>query len=166
MSLDKFQIPIALLPELYKDSLVVLDKQQVITDSLKEQKFISLGSNTKNILLLVNDENALHSTDKSIEFLTGILSACKLSFADIALLNISGNKNAKYASLIESFKPKVVICFGIDPKKINLPFEVSPYQINTNQQITFLLASSLEVLAKNIEEKKVLWGCLKNIFSI
>jgi len=79
---------------------------------------------------------------------------------------IAGNKNAKYASLIESFKPNVVICFGIDSMKINLPFEIIPYQIHSNQQITFLLASSLEDLAKNIDEKKVLWGCLKNIFSI
>ena len=166
MSLDKFQIPIALLPELYKDSLVVLDKKQVITKSLKEQKLISLGSNIKNILLLVNDENSLHSTDKSLEFLTGILSACKLSFADVVLLNISGNKTANYTTLIDAYKPIVVICFGIDTKKIKLPLELIPYQTQSNQQITFLLASSLEDLAKNIEEKKALWGCLKNIFSI
>ena len=76
MSLDNFQIPPTLLPELYKDSLIVLDDKQSNPEKLKEKKVYFLGDNLKNILILVNNLEILHLNDDDLRFFTGILTAC------------------------------------------------------------------------------------------
>ena len=116
MSLDNFQLPPHLLSELYKNSLVVLDDKQINTESLKEENLVFLGDNEKNILILVEDEKALHINDEDLGFLTGILSACKLTLADIALLNMISKKSNQLIKVIEDCKPFVLINFNV---KIN-----------------------------------------------
>ena len=164
MSLDNFQLPPHLLSELYKNSLVVLDDKQINTKSLKEENLVFLGDNEKNILILVEDEKALHINDDDLGFLTGILSACKLTLADIALLNMIRKKNNQLIKVIEDCKPLVLINFNV---KINeLGLDQNKYQVIKKDNIQILSAGSLNQISNNIEEKKKLWGCLKTIFSV
>ena len=167
MSLENFQMPIDLMSELYKDSLIVLDEKQISSESLKSTGFISLGNNKRNILLLVDETEAVYLKEENLEFLTGILTACKLTIADIALLNIVNNKNIEIEPMIRFFQPETMIFFGINIGKINSPvLQNRLYEIQKINQINCLNASSLKQIAANVEEKKKLWSCLKTIFSI
>ena len=166
MTLDNFQLPVILMTELYKDSLVALDSNQLKPDSLKETPFVSLGNNQKKVLLLVKDDQAVYLPDHDLNFLLGVLTACKLTMADVALLNLHQNPDAGYQSLMKAFKPGIVICFGIELHELAFPLEFPHYQLQAYNKQTYLAAPSLKVLAVNVEEKKRLWTCLKKLFSI
>ena len=166
MSLDNFQIPLALVTELYKDSLVVLDAKQLKTESLTGGEFKFLGKNEKKILILVNDHHSVHLSDKDTEFLSGILVACKLSFNDIALMNLSKNKNEAFDKLFDFFTPQHIIFLGIDPNAYTLPIERNYYQIYQLNNCSYLSGPSLITIVASTEEKKLLWTALKKLFSL
>jgi hypothetical protein len=164
MSLDNFQIPSSLVPELYKDSLVVLDGKQPNKETLNQKKLSTLGENKKNILILIQDDNSLHLSDADLQFFTGILSACKFSFADIQLLNLAKNNFTAVEDIVNELTPNKIIAFGVD--SISFPIEISHYRIVKNKKHTYLTAPSLSELSKNTEAKKELWICLKTIFEL
>jgi hypothetical protein len=166
MSLDNFQISVGLTTELYKNSLVALDTPQVKSNSLKLQSLNFLGKNQKQILILVNDKEAVHLNGSDTALLTGILNACKLNFNDIALLNLAQHNGIDLSSIQDNFNPKVMITFGINLTSIEIEQHYEYYVINKLKSMTFLNAASLTQIGKNVEEKKQLWNCLKSIFSI
>jgi len=166
MSLDNFQISVGLTTELYKNSLVALDTPQVKSNSLKPLSLNFLGKNQKQILILVNDNEAVYLNDADTALLTGILNACKLNFNDIALLNLSQLSEIDISLLQDNFNPKVMITFGINLTSIEIEQQFEYYVVNKMKSMTFLNAASLTQIGKNVEEKKLLWNCLKSIFSI
>jgi DNA polymerase III psi subunit len=166
MSLDNFQISVGLTTELYKNSLVALDAPQIKSNSLKPQSLNFLGKNQKQILIVVNDSDAIHLNDSDTALLTGILNACKLNFNDVALLNLDQYKEIDLSAFQDNFNPKVMIAFGINLKSIAIDQHYDYYAISKLKTMTFLNASSLTQIGKNVEEKKQLWNCLKSIFSI
>ena len=166
MSLDNFQISVGLTTELYKNSLVALDTPQIKSDSLKPQSLSFLGKNQKQILIIVNDADAIHLNDTDTALLTSILNACKLNFNDIALLNLAQQSELDFSVLKNNFNPNVIITFGIKLQSIGLSDSYELYSIGQLKTMTFLNANSLTHIGKNVEEKKQLWSCLKSIFSI
>lgn len=166
MSLDNFQIPPTLLPELYKDSLIVLDDKQSNPEKLKEKKVHSLGDNFKNILILVNNVEILHLNDEDLRFLTGILTACKLTFSDVAIFNTASNLDYNYQKTINHFKPELILILGTMNQKFNLPDYSDKYQAIENHNTQLVFGSSLNEISKDVNEKKSLWNCLKQIFGI
>ena len=126
MSLDNFQLPPFLAGELYRNSLVDLDSKQLKNKSLKgNDGLVYLGSNKKNILLIVNEENAVYLAEEDLNFLIDILTACKLSLADTALINFHKNPGIDYKTLQQHFKPETIICLGIDLASLGLPTKFS-----------------------------------------
>ena len=166
MSLDNFQIPPTLLPELYKDSLIVLDDKQSKPEKLNEKKVYFLGDNLKNILILVNNLEILHLNDEDLRFLTGILTACKLTFSDVVVFNTASNLDYNYHKTIDHFKPKLILTLGTIHQKFNLPDYSDKYEPIVNQNIQLVFGSSLTEISKDVNEKKALWNCLKQIFGI
>lgn len=166
MSLDNFQIPPTLLPELYKDSLIVLDDKQSKPEMLNEKKVSFLGDNLKKILILVNNLEILHLNDEDLRFLTGILTACKLTFSDVVVFNTASNLDYNYQKSVDHFKPKLILILGTINQKFNLPEFSDKYQPMINQNIQLVFGSSLTEISKDVNEKKALWNCLKQIFGI
>jgi hypothetical protein len=155
-----------IIPELYKDSLVVLDGNQLITKSLNESPLISAGNNKRKILLIVDDKNASFLSEEPMNFLTGILTACKLTMEDIVLLNIDKNRESGYEALMKAFKPSIVINFGIKLADLGYPLQFPYYQLQQYNKQTYLSAPPLTELSAQVAEKKKLWACLKTLFSI
>lgn len=166
MSLDNFQIPPTLLPELYKDSLIVLDDKQSKPEMLNEKKVYFLGDNLKKILILVNNLEILYLNDEDLRFLTGILTACKLTFSDVVVFNTASNLDYNYQKSVDHFKPKLILILGTINQKFNLPEFSDKYQPMVNQNIQLVFGSSLTEISKDVNEKKALWNCLKQIFEI
>ena len=166
MSLDNIQLPAFLVRELYKNSLVDVDNQQLIPKSLKAGDLPFLGKNEKNILVIVQEENAVYLPDDDLNFLIDILIACKLSLSDTALINVFGNKEVNYRSLLEKFKPGIILFFDIEPAKLEFPLQFPHYQLQQYNNQTYLSAPSLKELAADINKKKQLWSCLRKLFSV
>ena len=166
MSLDNIHLSPFLIQELYKNSLIEGDNNQSGTKSLKTDGPLFLGKNQKNILVIVNEENVLYLPDENLNFLIGILSACKLSFSDIALINFSKNRDMNYKTLQEEFRPGIILFFGVEPSLLEFPLQFPYYQLQSYNKQTYLSAPALNLLAADTQEKKQLWSCLQKLFSI
>ena len=164
MSLDNIQLPSFLVQELYKKSLIESENNQLSTDSLKTSDFSFLGKNQKKILIIVSEENAVYLPDENLELLIGMLNACKLSLNDVALINYDRNKQMEYQSIQDTFNPRVILFFGIEPSTLSFPLQFPEYQLQSYNKQTYLSAPSLTLLSEQVPEKKKLWACLQKLF--
>ena len=164
MSLDNIQFPVAMLQSLYSKSLYDLSPDKSALDTIQPGSISFLGSNQKNIALVVKAETSIYLPDDELNFLLGILTACKLSMADIALINVSKNAGLNYTTITELLKAEKIFLFGLDAESLELPLQFPHYQIQHYNSQVYLSAVSLTELQKDKEEKMKLWNCLKNIF--
>ena len=94
MSLNDIHLSPFLVEQLYKKTLVDVNplKPVILADKTKSISF--LGKNEKEILLVVNETETVFLSDVDLNLLVSILSACKLTLADVALINFDKNKTA------------------------------------------------------------------------
>ena len=82
MDLNNIKLPVSVMADMYHSYLIEgneqmpEDKEPLIKQE-KNAKWKSLGSNDKNILIIVNSKEAVHLPDNELTFLTGVLTACK-----------------------------------------------------------------------------------------
>ena len=104
-----------------------------------------------------------------MEFLTSVLSACRLGLEDIALVNIIRNDKT-FADITTELQPRQMILFGIKPSMVQLPFTIPEYQLQHYNNCTYLFAPDLnDLLATSgaAKEKKMkLWQSLKKMFGV
>lgn len=166
MSLDNIQLPANLIASLYNKSLYDLKPykpEQVINN---EEKLLFLGDNLKRITIIVKDEDAIYLPDDQLSFLLGILTACKLSMADVSVINLAKNLHCTYKEISNILKSEIVLLFGLHPDAISLPLQIPHYQVQKFNNQVFLSSVSLIQLQNDKSEKLKLWNCLKKIFSI
>lgn len=166
MSLDNIQLPANLIASLYNKSLYDLKPykpEQVINN---EEKLLFLGDNIKRITIIVKDEDAIYLPDDQLSFLLGILTACKLSMADVSIINLAKNQQCTYKEISNILKSEIVLLFGLHPDAISLPLQIPHYQVQKFNNQVFLSSVSLIQLQNDKTEKLKLWNCLKKIFSI
>jgi DNA polymerase III psi subunit len=163
MSLNNISLSPQLLTDLYSN--VIIESQPAQKPEKQPYKF--LGSNKKNILLLVSKENVAFLEDEELNFLSTILTACKLSIADVAVINIKTIPvKTSYKSLTSQLKSKMVLLFNVDALTIDLPFNFPHFQLQQFDQITYLSAPALKEMEENKTTKTQLWNCLKNAFRL
>jgi hypothetical protein len=166
MSLDNILLTDTILQGLYSKCLYDLETNKSVLDDIQPGSISFLGSNQKHIAILVNSEAAIYLPDDELNFLLGILTACKLSMADIALVNLAKNPALVYAVLTEQLKAQKIFLFGLSADAIALPLQFPHYQVQQFNNQVYLSSVSLNEMQANKEEKMKLWACLKNIFSI
>jgi hypothetical protein len=105
-------------------------------------------------------------SDEELPFLTNILSACKLSLADVAIVNIHSLEEKEIEKTIEPLEPKTVLLFGITPLTIDLPINFPQFQLQQFNKRTYLYSPGLQELANDKTLKLQLWNCLKNLFGL
>ena len=166
MSLDNIQLPDTILQGLYSKCLYDLEPNKSVLSDITASEINFLGNNQKKIIILVNSEAAIYLPDDELNFLLGILTACKLSMADIALVNLAKNPDFNYSFLTDQFKADKVFLFGLNAGAIALPLEFPHYQVQQFNNQVYLSSVSLNEMQANKEEKLKLWTSLKKIFSI
>jgi hypothetical protein len=166
MRLDNILLPDMVLQGLYSKSLYDLETNKSALDDIQPGSISFLGNNLKKITILVKSETAIYLPDDELNFLLGILTACKLSMADIALVNIAKNPDLVYSLLAEQLKAEKVFLFGLNAATIELPLQFPHYQVQPFNNQVYLSSVSLSEMQANKEEKMKLWACLKKIFSI
>jgi DNA polymerase III psi subunit len=147
--------------DLYKTSLVETGTP-IISES-KQVKY--LGNNQKSILVIVSHQNIPFLPDAELSFLTNILAACKLSIADIAIINNNGVDQADLQTIINS-EGRNVLLFGVEPLAIGLPINFPPFQLQQFNKRTYLHAPELSQIENDKGLKTKLWNSLKALFGI
>jgi hypothetical protein len=125
-----------------------------------------LGENRKNVSVIVSYPDAVHLSDHDLDFLTGILGACKLSLADVSIFNLHNYPDASYKELVTLFKPRVVLLLAVEPGSFGLPMRFPHFQIQPFDGISFLFSPSLHELEQDKILKSKLWVCLKRLFNL
>ena len=167
MSINNIQFSPSALAELFHHSLIEDSEiltTEIIAITTDTDKY--LGENKKNILVLVDYANAMFLPDEELSFLTNMLAACKLSLADVAIVNRNNYTDKNYKELIATFKTRIVFLFGIEPAAFGLPVSFPHFQIQPFANATFLFTPSLEECNKDALLKSKLWVCLRRIFAI
>ena len=172
MDLNHLELPTTLIADLYKKSLIEpasssLQQEKPIEQSHVHSPWKYVGNNNKNILIIVNTNEAIHLPDNELTFVTGILSACKLSINDVVIVNLNNHSsNASYKELISFFKSKIVFLFDVQPSAFGLPVNFPHYQVQIFANTSFLFSPSLKELENDKLQKSKLWVCLKRLFDI
>lgn len=162
MSLDNIQLTPFVLGNLFNKSLYDL-KPTGKNSTAGNISF--LGDNMKRIALLVHSPESIFLPDEELNFLLGILTACKLSMMDIALINISKNPEFSYRDIAEQVKAEKVFLFGVNPEVLKLPLQFPHYQLQRYNNQVYLSSATLSKLQTDKQEKLKLWNSLKKVFS-
>ena len=166
MSLDNIQLTPTVLQGLYTKPLYDLNTDKSTSAFIQPNSISYLGNNQKKIVILVRASTAIYLPDDELNFLLGILTACKLSMADIALINFSKNPSLLYKDVTEELMAEKIFLFGLEPNELGLPLAFPHYQVQHFNNQVYLSSVSLNELQTDKEEKMKLWNCLKKIFSI
>ena len=165
MSLDNIQLSPLLVEKLYSKALVDLDRLQPASVKTEPARFNWLGNNDKNILIVVNEPAAAFLQDQDLNLLVGILTACKLSLADVALINIDKNSHANYDTLNKSLTPATILLFGVAPSDLDFPLHFPHFQLQPYNGQHYLCSPALSMLAADVGLKKQLWISLQKHFN-
>ncbi len=166
MSLDNIQLPGIVLQDMFKDCLVDLAVSEPVKSAASKDNLPFLGKNGQQITILVKAKNSLYLAETQLNFLIGILAACKLTMADVALINISKNKKLDYKMIAGQLQAEKIFMFDISPEEIDLPVAFPYYQVQRYNKQIYLSSPALTVLENDRMEKSKLWTCLKQIFSL
>lgn len=162
MSLNNIQLKSSMLADLYKNSLV----ETPGTTSESEPKQLKyLGNNQKNIIVIVTHASVPFLPDAELNFLSNVLAACKLSIADIGIINSHNVNQADLQNIIGSEANKVLL-FGVEPLAIGLPINFPAFQLQPFNGRTYLHAPVLSQVENDKALKTRLWISLKAMFGI
>ena len=185
-------LPASVLVSLYKDTLVLPDsekKVEIIQN--KEEKAVTASENTtptelpkikkssgplkylgdhhKKILVIVNDPNSVYLNENDFILLTSILNACKLTIADIALVNI-GNQETSLHQILETLPSILIMCFDIDSAHLKIKLPNTLYKVNELGEARIFFSKALASMqgtgAEAKQEKGALWILLKQLFGL
>ena len=177
MDINNIRLPASAIANLYQHSLIDTNNEADAPASKQEHGLLQktdvpkdewkyLGENKKNILIVVDHSDVVHLPDEELSFLTNLLAACKLSLADVAIVNRNNYKDVNYKDVMSNFKSRIVFLFGTEPVTFGLPLSFPYFQIQPFASATFLFSPSLEETKKDELLKSKLWVCLRRIFAI
>ena len=166
MSLDTIQLPASIIQSLYSGLLYDLGTDKLIKENTTDEDISFLGNNLKKVMILVDSTSSIYLPDDELNFLLGILAACQLNMADIALINIAKNKQVTYQAISEKLGAEKIILFGANSSELQLSLQFPYYQVQQFNNQTYLASVGLQTLMTDKAEKIKLWSCLKKIFSV
>ena len=183
MSLNNIHLNPGLLADMYKTSLIQTNEHQqprkknnaalsthdaVKADSrdTKAGSWKYLGEYKKSILIIVRYDNVPYLPNEQLNFLTSVLSACKLSLGDVAIVNTANAPSAVYKDVQVKFKSHFTILLGLTPEVFEMPLSFPEFQVQPFNNCTFLHTPVLEVLETDKVLKSKLWVCLKKMFGV
>ncbi len=139
-----------------------------LADSLEGEEELPvqyLGENQQNILLLLYDEQTAFLPEALFNFLATILSACKLTMADIAIVNTAHYPGISLSRFREQFKPRACILFGDALPHLSAEKE-NRYAVRLEDGCKLLLADGLLQISEDKGLKGKLWASLQKLFNL
>ncbi|MXV16938.1 hypothetical protein [Hufsiella ginkgonis] len=124
--------------------------------------FNYLGENNRFFLLLVNEPGHMHADAKTIDTLTLILKGKQLEVRDIALLNLAGHPQARFADMKSFFMCSKMVIFGIDPTATGLP-PTPGNTITVHEGVKVLATYSIKEMQADEQKKRAFWAEMKKL---
>lgn len=166
MSLDNIQLPPVTVAALFRKTLVDLKSSQPVESAKAISSINILGKNAKRVTIIVSNNEVIYLPDEELNFLLGILGACKLNMDDVGIMNLCKNIGANYNKISDELNAEKILLFGVSADEIELPLAFPHYQIQKYNNQVYITAPALSALQNDKTEKTKLWNCLKQVFSI
>jgi DNA polymerase III psi subunit len=171
MSLNNLRLGPHLLKELYPNSLLQVDAASAVPETAEPATpsgpdIRYLGNHKKQIAVLINNESMAFLPDNELNFLTNVLTACKLSLADVAIININRVPPSMIHEKLEEMQSKNILMMGISPADMDLPIHFPAFQLQPFNNRTWLHAPTLKEMESDKGLKMQLWNALKTLFQI
>ncbi len=161
MSLNNITLSTRLLVDLFPNVLI----EQYATHVPEKPYPDYIEMNKKHILILFSKDETNILSEFELNFLNNVLMACRISLADVAILNWP-KVEMNYNKILETLEPATILLFNIDPISFGLPINFPPFKIQAHNKKTYLHAPSLLEIENNVDLKKKLWASLKLLFSL
>jgi DNA polymerase III psi subunit len=121
--------------------------------------------NKSKVMILFFNEQSPYLRRNEEALLQKILAAVHLKIEDVDLVNLNNIRQIDYMDMLKDKVLNQLISFGISLTELNLQIHLLKYQLETVEGIKMLLADSLSFLEHDLDAKKQLWKCLKEMFS-
>jgi hypothetical protein len=165
MDLNHVNLNSQLIAELYSHVLLEPLKGPVAREETTAA-LRYLGHYQKQILILTEDAQTAFLEEQELSFLTNVLLACKLSLADVGILNLARVSLADLERFILNSEPRQILLFGVPPLNIGLPINFPEFQVQPFNQRTYLYTPPLRIIESDKGLKARLWNSLKSLFGI
>jgi hypothetical protein len=177
MGINHLRLSSELIAALYPESLVEENGASTVNENVRSSKPVAdktpvyhfLGENNRSICFLANYREGDFLPEDQLEFLKKMLTACKLSFNDIALLNIA-HTSFDLADLRLQLHPHIIFLWGIPPESVGLKSGLPDFSVTVFDGISVIPVSGLDLMSGNRPEgtefKQRLWICLKKLFTL
>lgn len=128
-----------------------------------------LGKNQQQIAILVKNPGEVFLADNELNLLTKMLTACKLTLADVAIINIAQTP-VQQDQIHKELNPFKIIMLGVESKDILLPMNFPEYRVQPHGPCSYLMSPGLSTMVSETETsrnvKTQLWMALKQLFGL
>jgi len=128
-----------------------------------------LGEHLKQVTLIVKDELAVYLNENDLTLLSSILSACKLTLADVALINVAQQKLSLH-EILNVLPSKLVMIFDVSSTTLKIKLPTTLYKSIQLGDTYLLFSNSLSLMQGGDQsaklEKGKLWAILKSLFQL
>jgi hypothetical protein len=177
MGINHLQLSPELIAALYPETLVAGNDpgnikktgKMSVTDLPRAPAYSFLGKNLRSICFLVDCPGQDYIPEKELGFLLRILSACKCSLDDIALVN-AARLPIRFNELTKQLQPRILILWGIRPVSIGLKDDLPDFSISPLEGVSVIPVLTPDLMSgespEGLELKQRLWACLKRLFNL
>jgi hypothetical protein len=146
------------------------DYNNTTNEPIKELGQIKyLGEHLKQVTIIVKDELAVYLNENDLTLLSSILSACKLTLADVALINVAQQKLSLH-EILNVLPSKLVMIFDVSSITLKIKFPTTLYKSIQLGDTYLLFSNSLSLMQGGDQsaklEKGKLWAILKSLFQL
>lgn len=127
-----------------------------------ETSFSYEGENNKYIVMLFSHTGSSAMPQAQKPFLEKILAATKLSFDDVALVNLNDHPNATLAQVKEFFAASSLFLWGINPSIFNVQAHL--YQPLVHDKLKVICVDAIDTIENDKTLKGKLWSILQTHF--
>jgi hypothetical protein len=143
------------------------DKDNSSNNDSRQIKY--LGEHLKQVTIIVKDELAVYLNENDLTLLSSILSACKLTLADIALINVAQQKLSLH-EILNVLPSKLVMIFDVSSTTLKIKLPTTLYKSIQLGDTYLLFSNSLSLMQGGDQsaklEKGKLWAILKSLFQL
>ena len=169
MSINDTILTGQLLEALYKNHLVIPGRDTLPATRASAGTYTVQGRNLRGICVLVDFAGTPFLPEHHLVFLTRLLSACRLSADDIALVNQASDA-VQFDRLTGQLHPQILLLFGVPATAIGLSPALAFFENREMDACDVYAFPSLDEINREGADaqgmKKQLWAILKTIFGI
>lgn len=148
-----------LLADLFGNVLV-----ETLAATQPDANLKTIGDNKKNILIVVQQDSDSVLPEPELQFLTSVLTACKLRLGDVIIMNWAQRGDRDYKTLLHDLESRFILLFGLSPLAFGLPMDFPPFQVQAFDSRQYLYAPALQKIQAHKGIKTELWNALKKMF--